>query len=262
MSRQAHAFAEPIVDSREENKEQILSFLAAKVMQYLNETGCNYFKSKSVYGEPCIVFDADNKKEKTVLFAYISLHQRLDQLWAGIYKTHQRYIKKAQKCGLEFVVEDNFEAFHALLMATYAGQKIIPPSKAYLLNLYHTARRYDAAELCFVKNNELYLSAVMAIRYGKKVEYMHGGMQRNMLGSGHLIHWEMMQRYKAASFEAVGFGQVGEAIDANTKMETVSDFKIKFGCNAKQSVNTEIVFRPSGYKLYRMLQKLQYRWKR
>ncbi|HOY37836.1 MAG TPA: GNAT family N-acetyltransferase [Bacteroidales bacterium] len=262
ISRQAHAFGEPVINCNIENNDEVLGLLAIEVLKYLNTEGYNYFKSKPVYGGYNLIFDSAINKKKPISFACLSLSNNLDTLWDAIYKTHRRYILKAQKNGLEFAVEDNFDDFYRLLIETYAGQSIKPPDRRYLYDLYSTALKYNAAEICFVKDKGEYLSAIMVIKFGKRVEYMHGGMHRNMLGSGHMIHWHMMMRYKAMGFETAGFGQVADADPDNMKMGTVSDFKLKFGCSIEPSWQNEVVLHATRYKIYSGFNNIRNIWKK
>lgn len=250
ISRQANSLGESVLDKNFNDNERILGLLAQSLICYLKEHKYNFYKSKGVYGGLTAEVTNEQFLTSTVSMAVLDLTLSEEDLWNGIYKTHRRYIKKAQKEGLQFVVEDNFEKFHQLLLETYSGQIIQPPSKKYLSTLYAVGKNYKTTELCFVKNGTEYLSTVMVIKFGNKVEYMHGGIKRNMLGSGQYIHWMMMNRYKSMGMQRAGFGLVEQIKDKTTKLETVSDFKMKFGCKKTPAINSSIVINSIKYSLW------------
>jgi hypothetical protein len=255
ISRQAHSLGESIFDKNFNDNERILELIAQSLFCYLKKNKYNFYKSKGVYGSPSAETKTGQFLTSTVSMAILDLTVSENDLWNGIYKTHRRYIKKAQKEGLHFVVEDNFAKFHQLLLETFTGQIIQPPSKKYLSTLYAVGKKYKTVELCFVKNGDEYLSTVLAIKFGNKVEYMHGGIKRNMLGSGQYIHWMMMNRYKSMGIKQVGFGLVENINNKTTKLETISDFKMKFGCKKTSAINSSILINSTKYKLWNKLNK-------
>ncbi len=256
ISRSAHSYGEAVCQP---GSEHCIAKIGDAIYTYLKTENIHFYKSKPVYGGISAEKACGKFPTKAIELAVLPIGAPIEELYSSIYKTHRRYIGKAEKEGLRFSVENDFDAFYELLLLTYAGQRVKPPAKNYLQALYCAGRSANAAELCFVSRGSQKLSAVLALGYGRHVEYMHGGSIRSMAGSNHLLHYSMMKRYNALGYITAGYGMVSFSDAANRRFETVSDFKMKFGCRTIEGYQSELIVNRFANNAFNMLKKIKSR---
>lgn len=228
-----------IIDDDEKKHAVLLNC----IRDYIDRQGASEIFVKGFNGSVFRDIVFSKRKYDVIPIACLNIEKDTDIIINNFHKTHQRYLKKAQNNeDLVFSIESsNFELFYDLLLLTYEGQAIKPPSKEYLRTFWCHFYSENALDICFLKTKDgLYLNGVMAIRIGRTIHYAFGGNRRNQSGSGVLLHWNMINYYKSLRFEKLVFGEISRGSLSNFKGNTVADFKMRFGCYVEYSISQKL----------------------
>lgn len=152
-----------------------------------------------------------------------------DALLDNLHHKHRYNINLAQRKGITIEESDNADTFWRLLQRTAEHDDFRTHGMLYykkLLNFFSGERGALKTKLYLALQGGHPVAGVIMMEYGTTVSYLHGAMDRDYraLMAPHLMHWELMQRYKERDFHWYDFW----GVDAD-KWPGVTRFKLGFG---------------------------------
>jgi hypothetical protein len=230
--------------------------LSDLVYQYIQKKKVVYFRTKGMYDHPdrqlfypvCPKF-----LQQDFLNTYIDLKQTIQDIRNRIQSHHQRKIRTAEKLNLQFVQEDNIDAFKDLIFATYQNQTLKGPDLNYLERFYHHLKKQNLAELFFVREGDTYLAGALNTFYGKTVYYSFGGTLKTNSGAGAFLHWELIKHYQNRGFEKYFLGTITLKDDYSAG---VNRFKSEFDPEKVEICDYKSVFHQKRYEIWQVLVRL------
>ncbi|MBL4734718.1 MAG: hypothetical protein JKY18_05150 [Flavobacteriales bacterium] len=232
LSQRLTQLGEAIIDGNS-NIDQILPFLFEEVRAFVKSSRVASVTISGIYGDKqkLITLSNLNVKSNSFNIASIDLTIAEEELWSNIHVKHRNAINNASKNNLVFIREDNIDAFLRLLHQTYSSQHKSAPNVEYIKHTYNELKDRNLVDLFFVKNGSDYLSGALNERFGNFATYTFAGNEKNNLGSGNFLQWEIMKTYKQLGISKYILGQVAPQKDpGNLKFsEGISRFKRRFG---------------------------------
>jgi lipid II:glycine glycyltransferase (peptidoglycan interpeptide bridge formation enzyme) len=164
--------------------------------------------------------------QKTVV-ADLSLSS--DALLDNLHHKHRYNINLAQRKGITIEESDNADVFWRLLQRTAEHDDFRTHGMLYykkLLNFFSNERGALTTKLYLALQGGHPIAGAIMMEYGTTVSYLHGAMDREYraLMAPHLMHWELMKRYKERDFRWYDFW----GVDAD-RWPGVTRFKLGFG---------------------------------
>jgi len=152
-----------------------------------------------------------------------------DELLDRLHHKHRYNINLAQRKGVIVEESDNADIFWRLLQDTAEHDDFRTHGMLYykkLLNFFADGKGALRTRLFIASQGGQPIAAVIMMEHGRTVTYLHGAMDREHRGlmAPHLMHWELMQRYKQQGFKWYDFW----GVDAD-KWPGVTRFKLGFG---------------------------------
>ena len=157
------------------------------------------------------------------------LTQTSDELLDRLHHKHRYNINLAQRKGVTVEESTDAETFWRLLKATAEHDDFRTHDMLYykkLLNFFSSEDAPLRTRLFLAMQGGRPVAGAIMMEHGRTVTYLHGAMDREQraLMAPHLLHWELMQRYKQKGFKWYDFWGIDAA-----KWPGVTRFKLGFG---------------------------------
>jgi len=152
-----------------------------------------------------------------------------DQLLDKLHHKHRYNISLAQRKGVTVEESHDADIFWRLLQQTSEHDDFRTHGMLYykkLLNYFSDDTKTLRTRLFMAHHGGRPIAGVIMMEHGKTVSYLHGAMDREhrSLMASHLLHWELMQRYRQRGFQWYDLW----GVDAD-KWPGVTRFKLGFG---------------------------------
>jgi len=202
-----------------------------------------------------VTVDGFDRKES--LTSIIDLTQHLDTIWYNMDKKSSRYaIKKAQRDGVEFKVNQNYDEFYHI-NETFVKQKGFGPLLGIRSINLDVIKRYGTLFTSEYKgdvlsghlylededNIKLWLSASKRLEVDRERARLIGNANR-------LLHWEAIKYAKGRGIRVFDWGGLWPEEEANNdaRKKTINFFKQSFGGTTVICYNYRKIYSPI-YKL-------------
>jgi len=199
------------------------------------------------------------------LTSVIDLTQDLDTIWRKLDKKSSRYaINRAQRDGIEFKINQNYEEFYHL-NKSFMQQKGIMPLLGIGVTSIKEMKRYGTLFISEYKgevlsghlyledenNLKLWLSASKRLDVDREKAILIGNANR-------LLHWEAIKYAKEKGIEEFDMGGLwsDEEAKANEMKRNINFFKQSFGGKTTTYYDYQKIYSPlykRGSHLYRIL---------
>lgn len=256
LSRHMLMIGEALVRDSNDPTTGYIQELSDLVYQYMQKMKIVYFRNKGMYdrSDLQLVFpDCAKFQQQEFLNTYIDLTQSTEEIRNRIHSHHQRKIRIAEKLNLQFVQEDNIDAFKDLIIATYQNQTLKGPDLNYLERYYHLLKKQNLAELFFVREGDTCLAGALITFYGKTVYYSFGGTRKTSAGAGVFLHWELIKLFQNRGFEKYFLGTITLKDDYSAG---VNRFKNHFDPEKAEISDYLSVFHRKRYEIWQVLVRL------
>jgi peptidoglycan pentaglycine glycine transferase (the first glycine) len=190
----------------------------------------------------------DIQPKKTVV---LNLKDNLDDILKRMHQKTRYNIRLAKKKGV-VIKEGNsqdFVEFWRLMQLTGERDGFRIHKEEHYKNLLSSSSEF--IKLFFVEYEDKKIATALICFFGKKATYLHGASDNNFrqVMAPHLLQWEIIKRAKEENCWLYDFYGIDEK-----KWPGVTRFKRGFGGDEKKYAGAfDIVFRPSMYRVYRML---------
>lgn len=185
----------------------------------------------------------------------VDLSEDEEVLWGRVHSKHRNVVRRAMKEDVEirFHIPQE-ELFHVITDAYSRSGQTHQWSLAYLQTLLEnmsgnllTAGAYQ--------NGRLQAAAV--IPYDNEVGYyLHGGSAAgSVLGSGNLLHWEIIKKLKSMGLAVYDFGGARRETD-DERLRGIFRFKERFGGRFVPCYYWVKVLKPIRYALFNFVKKI------
>ena len=159
----------------------------------------------------------------------IDLSQTEDQMTDAMHHKHRYNIGLAERKGLTVEESKDVDAFWHLLERTARTDAFRPHPRTYyakLMNAFTDRNGELRTKLYFAYQGGKPIAGVLMMEHGATVHYLHGASDRDLraLMAPHLLHWELIKRYKTAGFSSYDFWGID-----SVKWPGVTRFKLGFG---------------------------------
>lgn len=181
------------------------------------------------------------------------LTQTEDELLDHLHHKHRYNINLAQRKGVTIEESDDAEVFWRLLQQTAEHDDFRTHGMLYYKKLlrYFGQSEGDLRTRQFVAlQGGRPIASVIIMEHGRTATYLHGAMDREhrSLMAPHLMHWELMKRYKQRGFAWYDFWGIDSA-----KWPGVTRFKLGFGARTIEYPGSfNFVAKPFWSWLYKM----------
>jgi len=232
--------------------------LEAAVDQYSSERGIVWFESMGYYGGVNRLLRLGHESPFQVArfnVGRLDLTKPLDALWAGLHPAHRGEVRKAERARLNISESVNIEELIHLLGATYEQNPRKMPEPSYLRHLFGVLRTRGLARIFVVREDRRPLASALLTGLGGTVYYAFAGNERNSLGAGQFLQWEVIRRLKEEGISFYVMGQVASEVDQqNLKFSIgISRFKRRFGLSEEPSQSARYVRKPALYRTWHAL---------
>lgn len=192
----------------------------------------------------------------------LDLQQSEAALFAGMHQKTRYNIRLAEKHGVTVDVggQELLADFETVLRQTEHRQGVHFFRPAYFRTLWSVPALGSAAKIFRARLNNETLAAILVIRYGDTVTYLHGGSSdrgREHMAP-HLLQWAAIRQAKAESATWYDFrGVAPRDAGPDHPWAGFSRFKRGFGgVDVEYPGTYDWVRRPFVYSLYRLAQRL------
>jgi Acetyltransferase (GNAT) domain len=262
LSRRATQFGEFLLaENQSLSTIEVKECLSKKVEEYFSSKGIVSCSVGGYYGDERLLLGFPSAKiirRSKFRFAYINLNQPEDLLWANLADNHKWAVRKAAKQGLKVTEEENFIEFFRLLGNSYSDNSDKEPNHNYLEVGHNHLHQNGHSTMFFVKNNEHSLGVAVVDYFGGNAYYSFGGTERNNLGAGNCLHWEIIRTLSSRGLKKYYLGMVARENETGNERFSVgiSNFKRKFGVVEVDSCNTEYIFNERYDALWQGMKKM------
>ncbi len=265
LSKTLSQFGEYILDSHSSYANEIISLINDTITQYIKTEKIVSFSVKGYY--PIInvntelLYKNDKKMphSKTEFqIAYMKLAKAEEDLYKNMHVKHRNMVNKASRSDLTFEeIPCNADVLNAMLKQTYSQQSKHAPNLQYIERDLKNGIVNSVGKLYVVKKNIEILSCAYVQIYGKVADYSYGGNIKNDLGAGQFLQYNIFKVLKNIGIEYYSLGQIATRYDANNVKfsEGITRFKMRFGCEVRNSSKTVYIFDKKKYALWNFLCK-------
>lgn len=187
--------------------------------------------------------------QRTVI---MDLTRTEEQMSDAMHHKHRYNIGLAERKGVTMEESQDADVFWNLLQKTSEHDDFRTHDKAYyqkLLRFFSDSRGTVRTKLFLGYQGGRPVAGVILLEHAKTVYYLHGAMDREhrALMAPHLMHWELIKRYKQLGYHWYDFWGV------STQWPGVSRFKLGFGARVVEYPGAfDLVRKRFWYWLYKM----------
>ena len=170
--------------------------------------------------------------EETVL---VDLTPPVEEILKTIRYTTRYEIRVAQKAGVKVRFSNDaadLETFYDIYRRQDVRKEISPIGKRYFVLLHkHFISDPRHGTIAIAELNGRPLSAAICFNFGKTASYRWGtseGAMKKQLSSAHLLHWELIQHFKAAGCQSYDFSGASPTLPKSYFSYGVNIFKTGF----------------------------------
>lgn len=217
---------------------------------FLHRPDCDYLVLKQCAAEPTPLEYVTASEDFTTL--HLNLGQDEGCLWAGLDKTCQRFIRKGERLGLDFAVNNYDHDFLALLNELIGAKKHTeeisqPQYQRYLPHGDVFTVMEDGVLLC----GHFYLRDETRCRlFWSASKRLTTGLSKKVGLINRWLHWQAIRHYKEAGLKIYDFG--GLNFDESSPAYGITRFKLSFGGKVAQEHNYTVLNSLSLRTAYRL----------
>jgi len=220
--------SEPII-GHDQNIQEVY-FQMIKFLEYLRPISINWRNfGLSRLGNRDVL---ENNKFNIIqeYNAYIvDLNKSIESLWNSVHGKHKNNIRFAQNAGIIVEETNDIESYCKLSSITYRRSGKEGPSEIELHNFFNILFPSKMGRIFFARYKNKIMAGAFILCYGDRITYFKGVTANNPFrGASNLLHWELMQLFKAEGYKVYDFGGVSLS-DINTKALGIKVFKSRFG---------------------------------
>ena len=201
------------------------SFIRISRFPKLPEVDGNYFKSKKFIKSAIQIIDAE------VCFV-LNLDTPINDLLAGMRKSHRYLIKKASQYNIEVIKSKKSQDIELFLplYKDLSRQKHFVPHKG-LKEEFDIFGKDDESMLFLAKYEGKIIAGAMIDFVGNTAMYRHGSSDKNFnnVPASYVLQWEAIQEAKKRGIKLYNFWGVAPPDAVNHPWKGISLFKTGFG---------------------------------